>query len=157
MEKRAIWAEKAVTRCTVDPSGDGICGADVDDRRTIRAKRILASSRGARVIGWAVKCTNPDCSTYAEIDTLQLGNIRVAQRKTLRLEWDSAGENFIHTMPRGEPVSIPYAGFVCTASDPAVYWKRLELNQNVENCDDGERRVGFGEVRVSNVRVNETP
>ena len=36
------------------------------------------------MIGWAIKCTSADCSTYDDIDSVQLGVIRVGQRKTLR-------------------------------------------------------------------------
>jgi hypothetical protein len=101
-------------------------------------------------------CKTTNCSGpggWEEIDSTELGTVRLGQKVTLYLAWDEANEYF--TVQRdNETEVLSYKGQVQAKSLPSASFKRLQVTQSLANCTTQPRPNGFMSAFFDNVYVN---
>jgi hypothetical protein len=106
------------------------------------------STAGRSIRGFINHCTNADCGTFTTIASTNANPFATTWRpgvaRTLLLQWDEPGDQFIFTVNPGtggaETRNLSYSGF--TDTDAAVNERReLRVNDDPVNCTAGRRRV----------------
>ncbi len=103
-------------------------------------------------------CADPGCNTGDTLlfDTTSLGTITPGQSVILAVVWEPDNDRFIFL--RAFPVQRLIFNYADTLTDvdlPGIVHKRVELRADIENCATGPRAMGFMEVFVDQVFVNQ--
>jgi len=138
-------------------------GNSTNDVGSFVALRRLSDSTAAsnvlEIVGYAIQCTNNDCSTSDPVGTEQsLGTVLVGQRIKLRITWDQAGNRFVFQKGKSPEVFLAYnpSTYPVTSPPGSSFGgaKRLDIQENVANCTTEPRPVGYIEVYFDDVFTN---
>ncbi len=128
----------------------------------IRVQRLSNSidPPGVMEIGAQVfLCGDAGCNTGTTllIDTTTLGTITPGQSVTIAVAWEPENDRFFFA--RGFPVQFityDYAGILTDVDLPQIVQKRVELRASIENCVTGPRAIGFMDLSIDKLWVNQS-
>ena len=104
--------------------------------------------------GSAFLCSDSECFSGTSLGTVDLGTLMVWQWTKLLIQWDPDNNQFIFQRDYGPEEILPY-----TVSDdfsPDNPYKRIGISAFVPNCTEEPRPVGYAEVVIKDVFVNES-
>jgi hypothetical protein len=133
-------------------------GSAVNDVRALlflsRLPTELASS-AVHVVAQVFRCKDQACVQVDALKQSDLGTVPLGQLVQLQLEWDKPNHRFLFQRGANPKVAISYAPLSDTAA-PGNGLRLLEVGHFVENCTTTPRPVGFADVAVDTVKVNQS-
>jgi hypothetical protein len=178
--KATVQVKKVqVTGCTANPNetkalariggmffniGPRTAGDTTNDVwATIYVSRSSSSTDPANVleiVGEVRLCNNNGCGVSTIIGAQDLGTVLLNKKVKLRMTWDPQNDRFIFQKGKDTEVYITYNTAVYPESFPPGAGnggaKRLDVAQVVANCASQPQPMGFMDVFVEDVYVNES-
>jgi len=107
-----------------------------------------------RIRGYVFWCSDEGCYSGEWLGIVDLGPIMVGQFTKLQLQWDPDNDQFIFQRDNGHKRIVTYN--VPDDFPPNISQKRIGISAFVPNCTEEPRTVGYAEVEIKNVFVNES-
>lgn len=105
-----------------------------------------------KVNAQVLRCTDPNCFTYDNFQTVDLGNINLWRWEDITLVWDKPNMQFIFKLGHNPAVSILYT--LPEFSMPGAPVKLIGVSQRYPFCPEPGREA-FIDVDFENIFVNE--